>query len=189
MPENPLVTRFVPAAHFTRADRGYADVDLVVIHTTEGPETERRSDATAAWFADQRSGGSAHYVVDPAQIVQCVREEDVAWGAGGANRRGIHIELCGKAGQKAADWADDTSRAELDLAAKLVADLCRRYSIPVVHLDPAALKAGATGIAGHAECSQAFGGTHWDPGPAFPWDSFLDRVRELAALEPAGGEA
>jgi N-acetyl-anhydromuramyl-L-alanine amidase AmpD len=178
-----LAAKFVQAAHFTRADRSYSDIDLVVIHTTEGPETERRSDATAAWFADQRSGGSAHYVVDPVQIVQCVREEDVAWGAGGANRRGIHIELCGKAGQTAADWADGASRAELDLAARLVADLCRRYSIPEVRLDPAALKAGATGIAGHADCSQAFGGTHWDPGPAFPWDLFLDEVRGQVQLE------
>lgn len=183
MLQNPLAARFVQAAHFNRAERGYSDVDLVVIHTTEGPEAARRSESTAAWFANPASGGSAHYVVDPAQIVQCVHEEDVAWGAGGANKRGIHIELCGHAKQTGEEWADEASAAELELAAGLVADVCRRYSIPVQRLDAAALKAGATGIAGHADCSSAFGGSHWDPGPAFPWDRFLARVRELAVLE------
>lgn len=185
MLQNPLAAKFVQAAHFTRAERSYADVDLVVIHTTEGAETPRRSESTAAWFANPASGGSAHYVVDPAQIVQCVHEEDVAWGAGGANKRGIHIELCGHAGQTAAEWADDNSRAELALAAKLVADICSRYSIPVQRLDAAALAAGATGIAGHADCVAAFPhtGGHFDPGAAFPWDVFLDLVRAQAVLE------
>jgi hypothetical protein len=40
------------------------------------------------------------------------------------------------------------------------------------------LLAGRRGITGHSEVSAAYGRTdHWDPGPGFPVDGFLDRVR------------
>lgn len=168
--------RLIPAAHFTPAMRGRGDVDLVVVHTTEGPELPRRSEATAAWLADSRSGGSCHYIVDPVQIVQCVLERDIAWGAGGANRRGIHIEHCGKAEQSAAEWADDASTAELALSSALCADICKRYGIPALWLSAQQVRNGARGITGHAECVAAFGGSHWDPGSGFPRDRYVELV-------------
>ena len=40
------------------------------------------------------------------------------------------------------------------------------------------LLAGRRGITGHAEVSKAYRKSdHWDPGPGFPVESFLDRVR------------
>lgn len=171
---------FIPARWFTSADRKPGDVGLVVIHTTEGLELPRRAEAVAAYFAgDARA--SAHYIVDPAMVVQSVLERDVAWHAGGANRGSIGIEHCGHAGQSAEEWADATSRAELDLSARLVADICTRHNIPVEWLDAGQVKSGARGITGHKECSDAFGGSHWDPGPNFDRKGYIARVREAMA--------
>jgi hypothetical protein len=40
------------------------------------------------------------------------------------------------------------------------------------------LLAGRRGLTGHAQVSAAFRKSdHWDPGPGFPVESFLDRVR------------
>ena len=40
------------------------------------------------------------------------------------------------------------------------------------------LVAGRRGITGHVEVSRAFKRSdHWDPGPGFPIESFLDDVR------------
>jgi hypothetical protein len=45
-------------------------------------------------------------------------------------------------------------------------------------LDADDVRAGRRGITGHAEVSAAYRQSdHWDPGPGFPVESFLDRVR------------
>jgi hypothetical protein len=44
-----------------------------------------------------------------------------------------------------------------------------------------AYPASPKGIVGHVDCTIAYpedGGDHTDPGPSFPWDVFLDLVRE-----------
>ncbi|MDB4997481.1 MAG: hypothetical protein JWM74_4913, partial [Myxococcaceae bacterium] len=71
----------------------------------------------------------------------------------------------------------------LELSAELVASLCVKHDIPPVRLSPDDLKAGARGICGHADCTKATGiGSHWDPGPGFPWDWYMTRVRAHFAL-------
>jgi hypothetical protein len=40
---------------------------------------------------------------------------------------------------------------------------------------------GPKGIVGHVDCTKAYpedGGDHTDPGPEFPWDVFLDLVKQ-----------
>ena len=60
----------------------------------------------------------------------------------------------------------------------LVADVCRRRRIPVRWLSADDLLVGRRGVTGHAEVSKAYGKSdHWDPGPAFPVERFLDQVR------------
>ncbi len=183
-PDSDLATAFLQAAHYTTAHREPGDVDTLWVHTTQGAEAERRSSATGAWFADPRSGGSAHYAVDPVQIVQCVREKDIAWGVGGAaNKRGVHVEFCGRAEQTEEEWDDEASRYQVALAARLFAELCDRYDIPPIRLDVDGIRAGNKGIASHADGCKVYGGSHWDPGPDFPWDDFLALVAaELAGL-------
>jgi N-acetyl-anhydromuramyl-L-alanine amidase AmpD len=168
---------FVESPNVTRT--GGRPVDLVVVHTMEIAERPDAAEAVAAWFARPDSRVSAHYCVDADTIVQCAREEDVAWHARGGNARSIGIELAGRAGQDAAGWSDAYSRAVLDRAARLTADVCRRHGIPVRRIRASGLRRGLRGVTGHADVSVAFRRSdHWDPGPGFPWQTFLALVRD-----------
>lgn len=167
---------FVQAAHYTPT-RG-RQIDLIVIHTMESPEKPSTAEDVAAWFAGSSAPqASAHYCIDNNSIVQCVRDRDVAWAAPHANHNGLHFEHAGTAKQTAAQWADAYSSAMLRRSATLVAGKCKEYGIPVVRLTVAGLTAGQRGIVGHLDCSQAFGGTHFDPGGSFPWTRYLELVR------------
>jgi N-acetyl-anhydromuramyl-L-alanine amidase AmpD len=182
---SPLVNRVIPATNFTNATRGTSDIRVVVIHTMESPEGLTTAEDVSKWAAQPEATApkaSWHYAVDANSIVGCVGEEDVAWAAPGANHDGIQIELAGKAGQTAQQWEDSFSRAELLLAAKLVADICKRRNIPVVHLTNSQLAADARGVIGHVQASQVFKrSTHTDPGSSFPWAKFM---RDVKALMP-----
>ena len=163
-------------------------IDLVVMHTMEIRERAGAAAICARWFASPVSKVSAHYCVDALEIVQCVREKDVAWHARGANMHSIGVELAGFAAQSERDWADDYSTSVLTRASRLVADLCLRWRIPPRWLVAGDLLAGRRGITGHSEVSRAYGKSdHWDPGPGFPVASFLDRVRRAEQAERARG--
>ena len=174
--------KFVQARNYTRAARGH--VDLVVIHTAEAPEGPATAENLAAWSAGSTaSQASWHYAVDADSIVQSVREEDIAWHAGPVNGYSIGVEHAGYAKQTPADWADDASIAILDRSAELVADICRRYAIPIVRITSDDLKAGRrNGICGHVDVTKGLTGGkgHTDPGPFFPWPWYLERVRAHA---------
>lgn len=171
---------FVQAQRFTPATG--RPIDLVVLHSTEGSEVAGAARAVATWFAGKAGvpapQASAHYVVDASSIVQCVREEDVAWHAPGANHNGIGVEHVGYAKQKPTDWGDPYSAAELALSAALVATVCKRHGIPVAFVDAAGLLRHERGITTHAEVTKAFHGSgHTDPGAGFPMDAYLAMVR------------
>lgn len=177
-PSLDATIKFVQAKNFTKAGR--KKVDLVVIHTMEAAEKPNTAENVAAWFAGASAPkASAHYNVDCDSVVQSVKEEDVAWHAPGANHNGIGIEHAGFAKQNAADWSDDFSTRMLVLSAKLVAGICKRWSIPIVKLSPEDVKAGKRGLCGHIDVTNGLNGGkgHWDPGPNFPWARYLDMVR------------
>lgn len=162
-------------------------IDVVVIHTMEADERDGAAAACARWFASPAAEVSAHYCVDAATIVQCVREEDVAWHARGGNAGSVGIELAGFARQGAVEWGDAYSRAVLQRAARLTAEVCARHGIPLRRLRAADLVAGRSGITGHADVSTAFRKSdHWDPGPDFPWSRFLRLARSSDVVERAG---
>jgi N-acetyl-anhydromuramyl-L-alanine amidase AmpD len=149
-----------------------------VIHSAESQELSGAAANIAGWFASEEAKASAHYVVDAAEIIQCVKEKDIAWAAPGANQNGVHVELAGKAAQTADQWFDDYSTRVLELAAGLVADICRRNRIPLTPIGPAGLLMNLGGVTTHAAVSQAFKKSdHVDPGPAFPMNAFVEMAR------------
>ncbi|MFE9834087.1 peptidoglycan-binding protein [Streptomyces sp. NPDC005551] len=157
-------------------------IRLVVIHDMEAPEKSTTAEAVAQYFANlpTTSKSSAHVCVDNDSAVRCVDDNDRAWHAPGANSDGLGLEMAGYARQTRAEWLDAYSKAVIDQAAKVTADWCTKYSIPVKHLTVAELKAGHKGIVGHRDVSAAYHQTdHTDPGPNFPWDYFLERVNHF----------
>jgi N-acetyl-anhydromuramyl-L-alanine amidase AmpD len=153
----------------------------------------------AEWFAGKKGEApksSAHFCVDPSEVIQCVRLDDVAWHAPGANRVGIGIEHAGRAAQTEAQWDDAASRAILTRSAKLCAELMREAAIGPGRLTPAQIKEGLSGLCGHIDVTRAYPdkGSHTDPGRNFPWNRYMELVAaELeaqatatAALPPIG---
>lgn len=169
---------FIQAQWFT-ATSGRT-IDLICIHSMEAPEKGTTAEATARYFANGAGGrkASAHYCIDDNSIVQCLQTKDVAYAAPGINRNGIHLELAGYARQTREQWLDEFSTAMLKNAAKLCAVvLVPKYTIPVGYVSAAGLKRKQRGFTTHKQASDAFHpGGHWDPGPGFPMDLFLEWV-------------
>ncbi|MEV6633869.1 peptidoglycan recognition family protein [Actinoplanes sp. NPDC051470] len=184
---------FVRPRSYTSGRDGKA-VRFIVIHYTAGSERSTSAEDGAAYDARRTDGTSTHYFADSNSVVQCVLTRDIAHAARHrGNRLGIQYELCGTQ-QTRAQWLDPASLATLRNAARQVARDCRRYGIPVRRLTATETRRawteypnGPKGIVGHVDCTNAFpedGGDHTDPGRDFPWDVFLQLVRDELAPEP-----
>jgi len=175
---------FRQAKHFTRANRLPGAIRCILIHSAECPERLSAAEDLAAWSAGSTaSRASWHYAVDADSITQSVRDEDIAWHAGPANGWSIGIEHAGFARQDASGWADVYSLQMLERSAELVAGLCTKYGIPIRKLGPEDLAAGErAGLCGHVDVTMGLSGGrgHTDPGPHFPWEWYLARVRHHA---------
>lgn len=178
----------IHAANYTPANR--TRIDLIVLHSMESPEKPGTARGVANWFAGETAPqASAHYLIDPSETIRSVLDEEIAWGAPGANARGVHIEHAGRASQSVADWGDEDSMAILQRSIDVAEALCRKWSIPAVLVQPEGITgylAGASrGITTHALVSKAYPGRgdHWDPGPNFPIAWYVGRV--AARLEAA----
>jgi len=108
---------FKPSPNFTGGRT--AKIDRIVIHWIVG--TLASADAT---FANRNSQVSAHYGIENSTVHQYVRESDTAWHAKSANARSIGIE------HSAAPLRNATATT-IKTSAKLVADICKRYNIPI----------------------------------------------------------
>lgn len=181
-----------PPARLTPGDN--KPIQRVVIHSTVSPCKPGGARSIAAYFRSPAAGGSAHYVVDPAETVQAAYDSVICWHAP-PNDGSLGIEMCDipgpvpndkpgsarwKAARRAWRWARPEQRAMLKRTATLTAELCLAYDVPAVYLDAAALRAGRRGITTHADVSAAFGqSTHWDPG-FWPRRRFMRLVRAEA---------
>lgn len=183
MTRSYLLNSYVQARNYRRGRAG-GQILWIVLHSMEAPETVRRAEETAAYFASLGApDSSVHACADLDSLVGCVEEEDTAYGAPGANDAGLHIEHAGYAGQTRAQWLDPYGIGMLRLSSRLAADWSVRHNIPPEFRTAADLEARRPGVTTHEEVKTAFGGDHWDPGPEFPMDEYLRMMR--AWINPA----
>lgn len=115
-------------------DPGYPrhKIDRVVIHHNS---TTNYKVALNTWLKGGKMT-SAHYEITPTQIIGCVDETRSAWHAGNKlmNQRSIGLEHVNSSG--APNWS--VAEETLKLSAKLCADICKRYGIPIdsAHIIP-----------------------------------------------------
>jgi N-acetyl-anhydromuramyl-L-alanine amidase AmpD len=155
----------------------------IVIHDMEASEFSGRAESTAAYFAnpDIERNVSSHYCVDDDSVIQCVLLKDTAWTVGNTpgNQRGINWELAGFARQTRAEWLDAFGINMFRQMVPIVQADCAEYDIPFRKLTIDDLKAFRPGFTSHNDLRVAFNvTTHTDPGPAFPWDVFLQMMME-----------
>ena len=175
------ITDWIWATNYTKAER--TAVDVIVVHTIEAVEASFTADNTAGWFASGKRAprASAHYCLDDDSTICCVPESDVAWAAPGCNRTGIQLEHAGYARQTREQWMDTFSMRMLKRSAKLAAAICKRWDIPPVFVDAEGLMRGERGITTHAQVSKGPGKdktNHYDPGPHFPMDLYIQMIEE-----------
>lgn len=180
-PDHPELN-FVQAAGYTKG-RPDGPPLWIVIHDMEAGESSTRAESTAAYFASGADGRqvSSHYCADNNSVIQCVLLKDVAWTVGNrpGNNRGINWELAGYARQTRAEWLDEFGLAMFHQMAPIVRADAAKYGIPLARCSVADLKAGRRGVTSHNDLRLAFGvTTHTDPGANFPWDVFLEIVKE-----------
>jgi N-acetyl-anhydromuramyl-L-alanine amidase AmpD len=148
---------------------------VVVIHATDNTASD---EAEAAYAAHRSDKTSAHFYNDADSVIRALPLDHIANGCREhGNAISIQFELCG--------LSDHLADAVLRRVAPVVAEVCRRFNIPVGHVGPAAVRGGQRGICGHDVITAAFPedhGTHTDPGLHFPWDAFLGYVQAAAGI-------
>src|SRR5688572_5212012 len=168
-PAEPTAT-WIASPNFN--SRGGVDVDSIVIHTTEGSYQ-----SAVNTFLSTTAQVSAHYIVDTnGALTQMVDLNNRAWHATYYNSRSIGIENVGFAGQ-ASTW----NSQNIPALEKLVAYLAWKFNVPVVHpagnaYDYPNDQFNAPGIVAHGQV-QPWNRT--DPGPYFPWSSFITNVQKI----------
>lgn len=155
---------------------GYT-VRVLAVHTSEGFDKPVVDDAAAlrdaSWWV-----GSSHAIADndPGSLLTpaqgCVPYERASWTLRSGNRWSENIELVAQAGWTRAEWL---ARPKLlDRCAFWLAERSEARSIPLVKLTPEQYRAGGWGVIGHHDHTIGYSdGSHWDPGPNFPWDVVL----------------
>lgn len=166
-----------PVAH--SSGNGNLPIRRIVIHCVAGGgPCAAPASGTAKYFQSAAAGGSAHAIADSKRVVECAYDDTVCWHAP-PNPHSLGIELeCNMSNNGKGHWTQANHIAIMKLSAKWVAEKCIKHGIPPVKLTVAQVKAGNKGICGHVDVTNAFHqSTHTDPGPYFPWDTFMGYVR------------
>jgi hypothetical protein len=157
------------------SSRNGARVLWVTVHTAEG--IRKASDLKA--FFERSTTSSAHAVADNSTLLDnLVPYDRAAWTLRNGNSRSDNLELCGFASWSRAQWLD-SNQGMLNQAAAWIRSRCQARGIPIVKLSAADVRAGKAGVIGHVDYTNGTGdGTHWDPGPGFPWDIVIERAAQ-----------
>ncbi|CAA0078361.1 Glycyl-glycine endopeptidase ALE-1 [Mycolicibacterium vanbaalenii] len=155
----------------------------IVVHTQEGGRTAR---GLAGFLANPASKVSYHSVNDEHEVLKVVAETDAPWAAAGANEYAFHHCFAGSyAGWSRNKWletdATDGKNEDVQLTrgAHVIAWWSHKYRIPAEWIGGRNVPPwGHDGICGHIDLGR-WGGGHTDPGPNFPVDELLRRVRQF----------
>lgn len=129
-----LTTSVNPNAMYNGGLRDSA-IRYIVIHHNA---TTNKDVAMNTWLVSSGNWTSAHYEITDNEIIGCVGENYIAYHAGGtggadvptiANPNGTSIGLEHVNSSGAPSWS--VSDATLHNSAKLIADICKRYNLPV----------------------------------------------------------
>ena len=146
------------SGNYQAASRGAAQINYVVIHTTQGSYG-----GTINWFKNPDANVSAHYVVrsSDGERTQMVDDSDVAWHDACFNSETIGIEHEGFVQDPDAWYTEAMYMA----SAELTAWLCDQYGIPKDRAH----------IFGHGEAPDC--SDHTDPGGGWDWAHYMDLVK------------
>lgn len=196
MPKYPPPSPPYAGPPFRHSGKGNKPIKRIVLHGTVSPTVEGGARSIAAYFRGRSAGGSAHYVIDPGETVQTAYDDVVAWHAP-PNGNSIGLELCDPVGGAkgplpVSRWfKHEPHRRMIRRAARLTAELCLAYDVPIRFVGPRQLRAGARGICEHDDVSKAWRqSSHWDLG-LFPRRHFLELTKAAAAelRQDAAGKA
>lgn len=167
--------------------RSTSNINNIIIHVTVNAAGTPCENVANYQISSQ--SGSYHELVDANARVLIENTDDwVTWSTGNkGNFIGLHRSFVMRGTESRAEWLKYD--AMLRAGARRDAEWAKKYGIPIVKLSPQDLLAGKKGFCGHVD-TQAWGGTdHVDPGAGFPWDYYLQLVREYAgqAPQPQGG--
>lgn len=124
----------VTYTYWAPAHGGGQNPNIAVIHDIECPLVPgyARTLTGPAYFGGSRAGVSAHYVVDPVDTCQGVREGTVGYHVGGSNEGKIGVEQAGYARFTTAQWKTPDAVRQHARVAALLADINRRR--PLIRL-------------------------------------------------------
>lgn len=182
----PALPYYGPVYH--SSGNGNLPLTRIVIHCTAGSDG-KGAQGTAGYFRTAASGGSAHYITDSDEAIQCAYDTVVCWHAP-PNMHSIGIEMCCSLTDRGqGHWTLASHVTMMHITAKLTAQKCIQYNVPIRRLSVAQVAAGERGITGHNEVSLAFGqSSHWDPGEYFPWPLFIAMVQSEANIITGTGD-
>ena len=134
----------------------------ICLHTTESGDSPGGQDILNVmnfWHNQSKGLGSQLLVSKGGIVGRYVFDKHIAWAAWGANTGTLHIEIIGRASFTKLQWF--MRLKQLWTVADIIAYWSKKWDIPV-------RKDLHHGVLTHKMASDAFGGDHWDPGPAFP---------------------
>lgn len=171
--------------------RSGSPVLWVAVHTMEGITD---ADDAAAYF-HRSTNSSAHAVADDQKLIEGIVPYDrAAWTLRGGNPISDNLELCAFADMNRNQWLSRanvtfyapslkrtvTARRpyyQLVHAANWIRSRCQARGIAMIKIGPADVAANRRGVIGHTDYTKGkLDGSHWDPGPGFPWDVVMALV-------------
>jgi hypothetical protein len=155
---------------------------LIIIHSIEAPPRKGLAwDLANGWL--QTAPVSPHSITDPTETVDTVHPDTIGWHCGNGNQRGVGLEVTGYAAWSKAQWLEPDAFAAVRLDAKRAAEYAKQLKIPMRWLSLNQIRAGESGFCTHADIAATLGGTtHWDPGPNFPFETFMKMVHQWAGV-------